>query len=190
MIYFILNDNVLKWQTFSYFLNNIRKSDVEKQYLFGHENKENSLWKSGLVMGLSLSTKHLGLGTLFIFLALIILFGKDKLKNIIRFLTLSLGIALPWYSLAYFNTGNPFYPLFSGWFRASQIGEWGAFWQTHNPITFLASPWQMTFHLDNFLSPIFLIFLPLVLVKIWRQKKIVKIVAIYAFFGYQNKKCV
>jgi 4-amino-4-deoxy-L-arabinose transferase-like glycosyltransferase len=145
------------------------------------EKKGSWLWKSGLMMGLSLSTKHLGLETLLIFLILIFILSKNRLKNSIQFLGTSLGIALPWYLLAYLNTNNPFYPLFSGWFETSQIGDWGELWR---PLAFLTSPWQMTFHLDNLISPIFLILLPLVLVKIWQQDKITKTIALYSFLGY------
>lgn len=148
------------------------------------EEKGNWLLKSGLMMGLSLSTKHLGLETLVIFLILIVLFSKEKLKNFLTFSIISLTVALPWYLLAFIDTGNPFYPLFSGWFETHQIGDWQGFFSSHNPLSFLVSPWQATFHLDNLLTPIFLILLPLVLIKIWRQDKITKVTALFFFLGY------
>ncbi len=148
------------------------------------EEKGNWLLKSGLMMGLSLSTKYLSLESLLIFLVLIIIFSQKRIKNTLQFLGVSLGLALPWYFLAYVNTGNPFYPLFSGWFQTHQIGEWGMFFSSHNPLAFFISFWQTTFHLDNLLTPVFLIFLPLVLFKIWQQNRLTKIVALYFFLGY------
>lgn len=148
------------------------------------KEKGSWLWKSGLMMGLSLCTKHLGLESLVIFLFLIFVFSRDRLRNSLRFLGISLGIVLPWYLLAFFNTGNPLYPLFSGWFEVHQIGDWGGFFQSHNPLLFLASLWQATFHLDNLLSPVFLILSPLILVKIWQQDRFTKIAALYFLLGY------
>lgn len=153
-------------------------------FLLWIEKKGDWLLKSGLMMGLSLSTKHLSLESLFIFLALIILFSKEKVRNSLQFLGVSLSLVLPWYLLAYVNTGNPLYPLFSGWFETHQIGDWGVFFLSHNPLLFLASLWQTTFHLDNLLSPIFLILLPLILVKIWQQDRLTKITALYFLLGY------
>ncbi len=145
------------------------------------EEKGNGLLKSGLMMGLSLCTKLLSLETLFIFLILILISSREKLRNSVQFLGASLGVALPWYLLAYLNTGNPFYPLFTGWFERGQIGDWGGLWR---PLIFLTSPWQVTFDLDNLLTPVFLILLPLVIIKIRQQDKITKTVALYSLLGY------
>lgn len=145
------------------------------------EKKGNWLLKSSLMMGFSLSTKLLSLETLFIFLISIFVFSREKLRNITQFLGVSLGVVLPWYILAYFNTGNPFYPLFTGWFERGQIGDWRGLWR---PSAFLASPWQVTFHLDNLMTPVFLIFLPLVLIKIWQQDRLTKTVGFYSLLGF------
>ena len=154
-------------------------------FLRWFEEKGSWLFKTGLMMGLSLSTKYLSLESLFVFLVLIFLFGRDNLvKNLSQFLIPSLGLAFPWYILSFFNTGNPFYPLFSGWFEIHQLGDLKTFLITHNPVLFLTSFWQTTFQLDNLLTPVFLIFLPLILVKIWQEDKITKIVALYFLFGY------
>ena len=147
-------------------------------FLHWLKEKGSWLWKSGLMMGLSLSTKHLGLETLLVFIALIILFSSKKfksLKSLIQFSGASLGVVFPWYLLAFLNTGNPLYPLFTDWFKAHQIGDWAVF---------LINPWQMTFRLDNLLTPVFLILLPLVLIKIWQEKRAIKITALYFLFGY------
>jgi len=148
------------------------------------KEKGSWLWKSGLMMGFSLCTKHLSLGSLLIFLFLIFILSQDRVRNSLKFLGISLGIVLPWYLLAFVNTGNPLYPLFSGWFEAHQIGDWGVFFFSRSPLAFLASLWQTTFHLDNLLTPVFLILLPLVLLKIWQQDRLTKITAFYFLFGY------
>lgn len=148
--------------------------------------KEKGSWleKSGLMMGLSLCTKHLSLESLVIFLFLIFVFSRDRVRNSLKFLGISLGTVLPWYLLAFLNTGNPLYPLFSGWFEVHQIGDWGVFFFSRNPLLFLASLWQATFHLDNLLTPVFLILSPLILVKIWQEDRLTKITALYFLFGY------
>ncbi|MCJ7792780.1 MAG: glycosyltransferase family 39 protein [Candidatus Marinimicrobia bacterium] len=153
-------------------------------FLYWLENKGNWLFKSGLMMGFSLCTKHLGLETLAVFLILILFFSQKRMRDGLTFLMISLTVALPWYCLSWLNTGYPFYPLFTPWFTRGQIGEWGQFFTAHNPLLFFTSPWSTTFHLDNLLSPVFLILLPLVLAKVWKQKRIIKITALYAFLGY------
>ena len=145
------------------------------------EEKGNWLVKSGLMMGLSLSTKLLSLQSLLIFSVLIVVFSRERLKNLGQFLSVSLGVVLPWYWLAYQSTGNPLYPLFSGWFAKEQIGNWENLWR---PLVFLTSPWEMTFKLDNLMTPIFLILLPQAIAKIWSQGKLIKAAALLAFLGY------
>jgi len=153
-------------------------------FLLWLEKKGNWLTKSALMMGFSLCTKHLGLETQAIFLILILLFSQKRMRDGLTFLMISLTVALPWYLLSFLNTGYPFYPLFTPWFTCGQIGEWEHFLAAHNPLLFFTSPWSTTFHLDNLLSPVFLILLPLVLVKIWKQTRIIKITALYALLGY------
>ena len=90
------------------------------------EKKENKwLIESAVMLGLAISTKLLAFGSLFIFIILIIISGRQKskhyfkntIKDILVYLQLSFLIPLPWFVFSFIHTGNPFFPFFSNLYK-------------------------------------------------------------------------
>lgn len=138
-----------------------------------------SWWKSqnnkdiilaGISLGLAFSVKSLSLGSLPIYLALICMkFIKSKRKKSITtaaiiFITLSIVTALPWYLLAFLNTGHPFYPIGAGILGKSEGLT------TFSIPGFLTDGWNLILNPDDPISPVFLIFLPVLLYG-WKRLK-------------------
>ncbi len=147
--------------------------------------KEIFLWEAGILTGLAISTKILAFGTLFAFLFLIlILRGKKSFWQISKFIFLAVLVASPWFTLSFINTGNPLFPLF-GSFREPSISiEGPSFsWISKNIGKLPLLLWNATIHPDDIISPVFLIFLPLVLVFLWKQKLSIKISGLYFLLG-------
>lgn len=127
---------------------------LEKKYL-----------KSGLVLGLAISTKLLALGSLPIFLILLFL-EKRSWRLLLRFTVTAILVPLPWFVFSYVSTGNPLYPIFSG-YDLSDVRYLFDF------ITiFLRSP--------DPLSPIYLMILPLV---VYFRKRLPVTVTVYCLLA-------
>ncbi len=69
---------------------------------------------SGVMLGLALATKILAWGSVLIFVILILINHK-AIKLLINFLVPVLLVAAPWYLFSFVSTGNPMYPVFSGY---------------------------------------------------------------------------
>lgn len=137
--------------------------------------KEIDLIESGVILGLAISTKLTALATLPVFLILILIKSK-KILLTTYYLLLTISISLPWLIFSLINTGNPFYPVFSGILDQNHAFVWP------NLITMAKDFWQLFFKPQDLISPIFLAFLPLVLLKTLNDKKI-KDLAIYFFLA-------
>jgi len=96
-------------------------------------------WKlGGVFLGLAIGTKWLSLGSLAIYSAV---FGLPLLFP-------ALLVALPWFAIAYFYTGNPLYPIFSGVITNSFATLGTALKQV------ILTPFYLTKPFDDFLSPL------------------------------------
>jgi len=150
------------------------------------EKKNHFLYESAIMTGLAMATKILAFGTLFTFLFLIFLLKrKNFLKNAFIFGLLAILTVSPWIVLSYVNTGNPLFPLF-GNHQAPGIIKGGASILTLLRESILKMPlslWKATLYPDDILSPVFLLFLPLVLIVIWKQKLAIKLTALYVLLG-------
>lgn len=145
--------------------------------------KENFLWEAGILTGLAISTKILAFGTLFTFLILI-LRRRKSFWQILKFAGLAILTVSPWLALSFINTGNPLFPLFGAPREPSISVEGPGFsWIRENIGKLPLLLWNVTIHPDDIISPVYLIFLPLVLIFIWRQKLPIKIIALYCLLG-------
>ncbi len=131
------------------------------------ERKESLLIESAVLTGLAMATKILAAGS---FLAFVILIFLLKKKNCARpmalFALVGSFVVLPWFVFLYFGAGGSF------------DHSLGPLWQDF----LMKAPvflWHSTFSPDAIISPIFLIFLPWVLIFIWREKPSIKITALY-----------
>lgn len=145
--------------------------------------KENFLWEAAILTGLAISTKILAFGTLFTFLILI-LRRRKSFWQILKFAGLAILTVSPWLALSFIHTGNPLFPLFGGVREPSISIEGPGFsWISENIGKLPLLLWNVTIHPDDIISPVFLIFLPLVLIFIAKQKLPIKITALYCLLG-------
>lgn len=112
---------------------------------------------SAISLGFSLAAKISAINSIFIFSLLIFFINvynklsiKNLAKDILTFIFFSILISLPYYIFSYLNTGNPIYPLFENSFQLTF---------DRNPLSILK---LFLYSLDP-ISPVYLIFLPIVI---------------------------
>lgn len=146
------------------------------------------VWSAGM-LGLAVTTKLLAMGNLVIFSLLIIynfldsrLRGNDKKKirnlfiGLFIYWIIALAIPLPWFIFSYIHTGNPVYPFFSEIYHVAPAPI--------SLIGFVKEVWNMFMYSADPISPIYMMFLPLI---IWlfvkRKMKEVKMIGIYSLLA-------
>lgn len=130
-------------------------------------DKKNSKWliESAVMLGLAISTKLLALGSLLIFVLLIIIFIR-KITKMLAYCLISLLIPLPWFVFSFVHTGNPVYPFFTDIYQVNFN------FNLINPLT-LSDP----------ISPLYVIFLPVAVFLYGKFKPALKIISLYSFFA-------
>lgn len=132
-------------------------------FLHWFETKK-KIWfiESAVMVGLAIGTKILASASLVLFATLITYQGffeklpwKTTIARCIQYCFIAILIASPWFILAYVNTGNPFYPIFSGY----EVHQ--TWWEVINPFRCLSSVWTVFTHADDPINPIYLILFPL-----------------------------
>ena len=131
----------------------------------------------GIALGLAVSTKTLSLGSLGIFLVLC-LARRVSLKDVFKIYLSAFSVSLPWFVSAYLNTGYMFYPIGSGILD-----------QTHNVgvniSNFFFDYWRLFIVSNDPISPIYVIFLPLLILTLRTFKsENEKTVLVYFFVSY------
>lgn len=143
-----------------------------------NSKKDLLLWESAVLLGLAISTKIMAFSSLVGFTAvLFFLLRTDKIKKTLIFTTISFLIVFPWLFLSFIHTGNPFFPLFGNIADSLNPGITGStnLWFIKELPSFLIFPWMATIKPDDIISPVYLIFLPLVLLTIRKQNTDFKI---------------
>ena len=131
---------------------------------------EKKIYKSAVVLGLAMATKLIALGSLPILLILVWFVARTRLhlsrlaaaKRTTLYALLALLVPLPWFVFAWINTGNPVYPIFSG-YRLD--------WNWDFNILRLADP----------ISPIYVMVLPMA---IWLRRKLPAVLVIYCLLSF------
>lgn len=152
--------------------------------LFTQKKENKYLALSAIFMGLTISTKLLSVGSFIIYIPLLFwLFGirkniKKTVTYIAAFIVISLLVPLPWFIFSFIHTGNPVYPIFSGLsFDYHPL-------TLLNPFHFLRETWIVLTHTADPISPIYIIFLPLIILCIKKLKKHEKIFVMYLLLGF------
>lgn len=130
-----------------------------KLFLEWEEEKDMKLIESAVMLGLAISTKLLSFITLPIFLILILIKSRKILTTFYYLLT-TIFIPLPWFVFSYLYTRNPIYPIFSGILDQSHRLV------VFNLVGFLKDFWILFYRPQDPISPVFLIFLPVVLLRV------------------------
>jgi len=168
---------------------------------FWKKGERKWLVESAIMLGLAISTKLLALGSLIIFTVLLVypLFFKNPPRRshgfsaswriqpatvrgaaIIKlfvYWVICLLIPLPWFVFSFVNTGNPIYPFFT------EIYKVGFDMELLNPFRFIREVWTMFMESSDPISPIYLMFLPLIVILFKKFKPEIKLVAIYSFIA-------
>lgn len=154
---------------------------------------------SGVLTGISLGTKHqaiLLVLSVFSLLFLHFLFEDRRARkwfsNLVVYALPAAFIALPWYLESHIRTGNPFYPLFNTFFGTGESYEKTMFASTgksswyagHSVLEYFTLLWKFTMgNYEGWLSPLFLFFLPAVLL-IKEKPKVLKLSLVFAWLFY------
>ena len=179
---------VVAWQSTTSYVD-LARTFFEIMALWGFINwweKKKLKWliESAVMMGLAISVKLLAFGSLFIFLVLILLSAKTykkPLKNLPLYLftyfSICLLIPLPWFAFSFVNTGNPIYPIFTDVYRVNFDIN------LLNPLQFIADIWNLFTHSADPISPLYVIFLPLVIIFFNKFNSKIKLVVFYSLLA-------
>lgn len=167
----LLSNIVFMWEATTAYIDLIR-TFFEVMSLWGmlkflETKKKNWLVEAAILLGLAIESKFVAVASIPIPLIVILFYTKDivsqKIKNVALFVLLSFLPSLPWLVFSYIHTGNPIYPLFSGY--PLHVGK-----------DVLAFPQVITdtvtvfIHAADPVSPLYLIFIPLIFL-VWKHLK-------------------
>ncbi len=140
---------------------------------------------SGILVGLAISAKLVAVGTPVIFSALILytlVTRKESpviiIKQILIYWGCVLIIPLPWFLFALYQTGNPFYPLFTSLYPTSLST------QLLNPFYFFKEAGEILLRAPDPISPFYLMVLPLLFLVFRSFDKRYRIVVFYCVLAF------
>lgn len=128
--------------------------------------QQQDIIKTGISLGLAISTKLLSLTSLLTFGLIIVIFKlKPVLKNIIILFFFSLIIPLPFLVRSMLATGNPIYPIFTTWFFNTQANglNLSSWLLSRNWLNLILTIFKTVYTKGDILTPVFLIGLPLII---------------------------
>ena len=167
---------VVSWESITAYIDLIRaffELLALWSFLFWWEVKRKKWFVlSAIMIGLAVSTKVLAIGSIMIFSVLLLYKFVIKenswiqgIKYLLSYWTIALLIPMPWFVFAYVNTGNPLYPIFSEILSGVNAKIFDI--SLLNPLHILTTFWNVFTWASDPLSPIYIIFLPLI---IWLYK--------------------
>lgn len=184
---------VVDWESITAYID-LARTFFETASLVGffyYLKKQERKWLlvSAVMLGLAICTKTLSMGSLLIYSLLLLIEGMDTKKSILKiwsnilvFNLSAIVIVLPWFSFAYFNTGNPFYPLFTNYNTHQTIAV------VASPVRFMQSLWNLFTASPDPLSPFYIIVFPLLFFKRskistkWRYLVVYCITALFIWY--------
>ncbi|MBI2031138.1 MAG: glycosyltransferase family 39 protein [Candidatus Levybacteria bacterium] len=179
---------VIGWQSITAYVD-LTRTFFELMALWGFVNffeKGEKKWliESAVMLGLAVTTKLLSIGSIFIFILLITYYYGFYKKNrrilvsrIFVFVIMVVIIPLPWFIFSFIHTGNLIYPFFSNTYPISLDIN------LLNPINFLKEMWVFFTNLPDRISLLYLVFLPLIVLKFRRFNVLLKVILIYSIFS-------
>src|SRR6266403_1254461 len=174
---------VVAWESSSAYIDLIR-AFFEIMTLWGFINwwqTQQKKWLviSAVMVGLTITTKLLAIGSLFIFSLLIIYYFFRYKKRFIDLFTqlfvywfVAFLIPLPWFIFSFLYTGNPVYPFFTAIYQVAP--------EPLNIINFFQEVWKLLIASSDPISPIYLIILPLIIANYLKFKTEIKLVILYS----------
>ncbi len=138
------------------------------------------LINSSVMLGLAIATKLLAIASLFIFITLLGYFHiikenlpKSFFLNAGMYTGICLFVPLPWFIFSYIHTGNPVYPFLSNLYKIS----WSL--EIINPLQFILDLWNLFMRSPDPLSPLYIIFLPLIVLNFSKFRAEIKVLSCY-----------
>ncbi len=145
------------------------------------ERKEKKyLIYSGILVGLTISTKLLSLPDIALYCAALLFIDyktlslSRRLKRIGTFLLYVFLCLLPWMTFSFIHTGNPIYPMITSYYV-------GNYWAILSPLFLIMSVWNTFATSSDPINPIFLALLPFFIIyakKLWHQVPLVVLFAV------------
>jgi hypothetical protein len=151
-------------------------------------NKKKWLITSAIILGLAVTVKLVAAFSLIIFMALFIykqVINKGKwtmvIKNYSLFAFTTMLIPMPWFIFSFLKTGNPFYPSFS----IVQAGSSQVFQFISFPhfLSIFTDAYNFFLRLNDPISPIYLIVLPLFILGFKKFNSRLKLLSIYSIIA-------
>lgn len=189
LIVLIFSSNlVFSWESITSYVD-LGRTFFELMALWGFVNwwetkQKKWLIESAVMLGLAISTKILALGSLFIFIPLIVvayLIEKQNKKTIFTSILVYLGttllMAFPWFIYSFVNTGNPVYPLFTSILKPT----WN--FNMLNPINYIFDIFNIFTRSSDPISPLYIIFLPFSFFFIKKIDKKLLVIALYSILS-------
>lgn len=179
---------VVGWQSTTAYID-LARTFFEIMALWGFINfieDKNRKWliESAVMLGLAISTKLLAFGSLLIFTTLIccsLIKTKGKASpiiiNTIVYWCIAILVSSPWFVFSLVHTSNPVYPFFTNAYPISLN------FNLFNPINFIKEMWIFFTNLPDPISPLYLIFLPLILIFFGKFSKTLKFIGVYCLFA-------
>jgi hypothetical protein len=138
------------------------------------------LISTGIMTGLAVTTKVLGIGSIIVFSTLfIVAFFEPRFKMnlkkgfgyLLLYCFIAFLIPLPWFIFAFIHTGDPVYPFFTHTYPISST-QFGI-------SQFIIGLWNLFMYSPDPISPIYLIFLPLLFLIFSSLQKEIKLIVWY-----------
>jgi hypothetical protein len=151
-------------------------------FLLWSENKRNVYFcLSAIMLGFAIATKVLALESLFIFIILMVVVFFDKNKSmrtsvitqILLYMAIVLVIPMVWFLFSYINTGNPVYPFFTTLYPIHVAAS----------TSFIQDIAMLFLFLDDPISPIYLITLPLLIFSFSKLSFQAKLIGYYSLIA-------
>lgn len=121
---------------------------------------------TGILIGLAISTKTLAVGSLPVLIVISFFLYRDP-KAILRMVFSAFIVSAPWFIYSFTKTGYPFYPIGAGVLDATHQVLPGLV----NPLSLIGDYYKLFLAPDDFLSPVFILLAPLLLVTARKFKK-------------------
>ncbi len=181
---------VIDWESITAYID-LARTFFELMALWGFINwwekgKLKWLIASAVMIGFAVCVKLLALGSLLIFTVLIlykhIIIDRQRwvvqsTKDILIYWYISIFLIIPWLVFSFVNTGSPVYPFFS---HIYNIKISIAFL---DPFYFIKNIWMLFTHAADPISPIYIIFLPLIIYFFRSLKKEIRVIMLYSFLS-------
>lgn len=138
----------------------------------------------GIMIGFAVSVKVISVSSIIIYILLFFILYIQKykertkiLRSFLLFVLISIAVSLPWFVFSYLNTGNPFFPLFSSFLPEAIILP------SFDIFNLPKNIYNLFLNLNDPISPIFIIFVPIIVISFKYFSNKIKLISFYVFIS-------